>query len=211
MRLRGHLEKRQWQGEPVLALQLPLAIDSQGDGQPYRYTEQPERLGGAVEQLSFANGRCGVFELPGTVEKPPKHLDFFFLEYDPGNPRFIHDVFGHAPEACMRSTGAELKEQHPSRHISLGDRSMEVRVLEFRSPISSDPLWVFQFTWLPPDTPFDPYETAYTMREHKFAFALLGRPKPPARVLLAGALGYDSLEEAWSSYEELLVSRLRLE
>ena len=71
-------------------------------------------------------------------------------------------------------------------------------------------MWVFRLTWLPEGVPYDPYDTAYTMRGEKFLIGILGRPKPPARILLAGALGYDSLDEAWASYEKLLVGRLKL-
>ncbi len=201
-------EKRRWAAEPVLTLDLPA--DFSGEETRYTFQEQPERLGGAVQQLAFAKGRCGVF---APVAVPPgrrRSLDFFWFEYDPGNPRFIHDVFGHLPEVCMSASGAVLKATHPPREIEIGGRRHRVLVLEFVSPVSSDAMWVFRFTWLPEGVPYDPYETAYMMRGEKFLIGLLGRPKPPARILLAGALGYDSLDEAWGEYERLLVGRLRI-
>ncbi len=201
-------EKLRWFDEPVLALDLPE--DYAGDGLGHSYRDEPERLGGSVQQLAYATGRCGVF-LPETGTGPSsRRLDFFYFEYDPGNPRFLHDVFGHLPEACMSATGAVLKAEHEPREIIVAGRRHRVLVLEFVSPVSSEAMWVFRFTWLPEGTPFDPYEAAYTRRGEKFLAGLLGIPKPPARVLLAGALGYPSLDEAWADYETLLVSRLRL-
>lgn len=204
--LRTLPEKKRWAAEPVLALELTEGAEAGG----YRFQDQPERLDGAVEQLSFATGRCGVFSPTLKAGEAMRSLDFFYFEYDPGNSRFIHDVFGHAPEVCMRATGAVLRQAHPSRHIEIAGRSLEVLVLEFISPVSSGPLWVFRFTWLPEDVPYDPYEPAYTMRGEKFLIGILGSPKPPARVLLAGAMGYENLDAAWESYERLLVDRLKI-
>ena len=206
--LRTIPEKRRWAAEPVLILDLPEGFRDEG-GQ-FEFLDQPERLGGAVEQLAYAKGRCGVF-LPSVGEGENRRtLEFFYFEYDPGNPRFIHDVFGHVPEACMSATGAILKQEHPARTITVAGRSLKVLVLEFVSPVSSSPMWVFRLTWLPEGVPYDPYETAYTMRGEKFLIGILGRPKPPARILLAGAVGYENLDEAWSGYERLLVSRLKV-
>jgi len=204
--LRSFPEKKRWAAEPVLTLNLEEGTESEG----YRFHEQPERLDGAVEQLSFATGRCGVFSPLQAAGQTLRSLDFFYFEYDPGNSRFIHDVFGHAPEVCLRATGATLKKEHPSRTIGIEGRSLKVLVLEFVSPVSSGPLWVFRFTWLPENVPYDPYEPAYTMRGQKALIGILGSPKPPARVLLAGAMGYENLDAAWESYERLLVSRLKL-
>jgi len=209
--LRTLPEKKRWANEPVLSLDLPEGTGDGGtDADGYRFQDQPGRLDGAVEQLSFATGRCGVFSTALKTGEATRSLDFFYFEYDPGNSRFIHDVFGHAPEVCLRATGATLRKEHPSRHIAIAGRSHEVLVLEFISPVSSGPMWVFRFTWLPADVPYDPYEPAYTMRGEKFLIGILGSPKPPARVLLAGAMGYENLDAAWESYERLLVDRLKL-
>jgi len=200
-------EKRRWAKEPVLALDLPENLKDAKAG--YELLEQPERLGGAVEQLAFAKGRCGVF-LPLAREGKRRTMEFFYFEYAPGNPRFIHDVFGHVPEACMSATGAVLKQEHPARSVTVGGRSHKVLVLEFVSPLSAQPMWIFRLTWLPEDVPYDPYEMSYMVRSKKFLIGLTGQPKPPARILLAGGSGYDSLDEAWASYERLLVGRLKL-
>jgi hypothetical protein len=71
-------------------------------------------------------------------------------------------------------------------------------------------MWVFRFTWLPDGLSYDPYNPVYLQRREKFFIGVLGDPKPPARVLLAGGIGYETLDEAWASYERLLVSRLKL-
>ncbi len=205
--LRSLPDKKRWASEPVLTLDLS---ETSGTG-TYQFLNQPERLQGAVDQLSFSEGTCGVFHTRDSVTVGQRSLDFFYLEYDPGNPRFIHDIFGHAPEVCMRSTGATFKSEHPSRAITINGRSIKVLVLEFVSPVSSGPFWIFRMTWLPEGVPYEPYESAAQLRrEQKLISGILGSPKPPARVLLAGALGYDSLDAAWSSYEQLLVSRLRM-
>ncbi len=205
--LRSLPEKKRWAAEPVLTLDLDEANRESGG---YRFVDQPDRLGGAVEQLTFSKGQCGVFLPAGQTGGGGPSLDFFYFEYEPGNSRFLHDVFGHAPEVCMRSTGAALKEEHPEREIVVEGRTMPVKVLEFVSPVSTSPLWFFRFTWLPESAPFKPYESTYTMREEKVKTGLFGNPKPPARVLLAGAMGYGSLDEAWSAYEKLLVSHLKI-
>ena len=90
--LRTIPEKRRWAAEPVLTLDLPDTF--RGEPGAYEFVEQPERLGGAVEQLAFAKGRCGVFSPIVGESDNRRTLDFFYFEYDPGNPRFIHDVFG---------------------------------------------------------------------------------------------------------------------
>ena len=110
----------------------------------------------------------------------------------------------------MRSTGAALKQEHPERTIVVEGRSMPVKVLEFVSPVSTSPLWFFRFSWLPENAPFKPYDTSYMMREAKVKTGLFGNPKPPARVLLAGAMGYESLDAAWSAYNRLLVDHLKI-
>jgi hypothetical protein len=200
-------EKLHWSKEPVLTLELP---EPQNGDDPYAFLDQPERLEGVVGQLSFAEGRCGVFLPKAHGNHPKQALDFFYFEYDPGNSRFIHDVFGHAPEICMRATGAVLKQEHPARYITIGGRSMKVLVLEFISPVSTLPMWVFRFTWLPEGLTYDPYNPVYLQRREKFFIGVLGDPKPPARVLLAGGIGYETLDEAWASYERLLVRRLKI-
>ncbi|MBL9156731.1 MAG: hypothetical protein JNJ70_04645 [Verrucomicrobiales bacterium] len=205
--LRTIPEKLHWANEPVLRLDLPEAENGED---PYAFVEQPARVKEVEGMLAFAEGRCGVFVPKAHGANPKRALDFFYFEYDPGNPRFIHDVFGHAPEICMRATGAILKQEHPSRSITIAGRSMKVLVLEFISPVSSQPLWVFRFTWLPEGLSYDPYNPAYQQRREKFIIGLLGQPKPPARVLLAAGIGYETLNEAWASYERLLVSRLKM-
>lgn len=204
--LRTIPEKRRWAREPVLTLDL----SSEPDGGSHTFLDQPERLDGVTSQLSFSSGKCGVFLPREKAAGRGGSLDFFYLEYDPGNPRFIHDVFGHAPEVCLRATGATLRQEHPSRSIEVAGRSLKVLVLEFSSPVLSTPLWVFRLTWLPEGTPYDPYKAAYTMRQEKFLSGVFGTPKPPARVLLAGASAYESLDDAWREYEVLLVRRLKL-
>jgi len=208
-------DTKRWASVPLLALELEPALfagEATGGngiaGQGYRYLDQPERLGGAVEQLSFARGVCGVFH--PLEENSRRALDFFYFEYEAGNPRFIHDVFGHAPEVCMRAIGATLQRQHPSRSIEADGSAAIVRVLEFRSPVAAGPLWVFHLTWLPEDAPFQASESASDLRREKLLSGLFGNPNPPARILLAGAVGYESLEEAWASFETQLVSRLRV-
>lgn len=205
--LRSLPEKKRWAAEPVLTLDLDEANRESGG---YRFVDQPDRLGGAVEQLTFSKGQCGVFLPAGQTGGGGPSLDFFYFEYEPGNSRFLHDVFGHAPEVCMRSTGAALKQEHPERTIVVEGRSMPVKVLEFVSPVSTSPLWFFRFTWLPENAPFKPYDTTYMMREAKVKTGLFGNPKPPARVLLAGAMGYESLDAAWSAYNRLLVDHLKI-
>lgn len=205
--LRTIPEKLHWAQEPVLKLELP---EPENGNDPYALVEQPERLEGVTAQLSFAVGRCGVFVPKAHGNAPKRAMDFFYFEYEPGNSRFIHDVFGHAPEACMKATGAVLKQEHPSRFITIGGRSMKVLVLEFISPVSVEPMWVFRFTWLPDGVDYEPYDPVYVQRREKFLIGVLGDPKPPARILLAGGIGYKTLDEAWASYERLLVSRLKL-
>jgi hypothetical protein len=200
-------ETLRWTKEPVLSLDLPETLRDPQSG--YEFLDQPERLKGVVEQLAFAKGRCGVF-LPLVREGKRRTMEFFYFEYAPGNPRFIHDVFGHLPEVCMSATGAVLKQEHPSRSITVGGRSHKVLVLEFVSPLSTQPMWIFRMTWLPEGVPYDPYEMSYLLRSEKFLIGLTARPKPPARILLAGATGYETLDEAWASYERLLVSRLKI-
>lgn len=200
-------DTKRWAEVPLLTLVLAPEEERTPDGR-YRHVDQPERLGGAVEQLSFSRGQCGAFYPLVEEIGSAKALDFFYFEYEPGNPRFIHDVFGHAPEVCMRAIGAVLQREHETREIVVSGKPVPVRVLEFASPVASGPLWVFQMIWLPPEAPFQPDDKASTLRREKLLSGLLGNPNPPARVLLAGSRGFESLDSAWEEYERLLVSRL---
>ncbi len=175
-----------------------------------QFQSQPERLEGAIEMLSFSEGICGVFTPPGDLSNRSKSLDFFFLEYEAGNPRIVTDVFTHAPEVCMRATGAVLQQEHPRRQIVVSGEEIAVRVLEFEAPGTSLPLWVFRLTWLPQNSPYRLFETSATLRREKILSGLRLDSQPPARVLLAGARNYEELEEAWTAFEELLVKRLSL-
>jgi len=208
-------DRKRWAEVAVLDLRLENGTENpvgsaQPEGGGYRFVDQPERLDSVVEQLSYSEGRCGAFFGLDEAAKTNRALDFFYFEYEPGNPRFIHDVFGHAPEVCMRAIGATLQRQHGDRSVRVDGESIPVRILEFHSPVTSGPLWVMQMIWLPKEAPFQPDDKASTLRREKILSGLFGNPNPPARVLLAGARGYASLDEAWSSYERLLVSRLKI-
>jgi hypothetical protein len=202
-----------WEGEALLELASPeipvsgLPLESASE---FDYLDLPERLEGAIEQLSFSDGICGVFTPRGDTGNRGKSLDFFFLEYEAGNPRIITDVFAHAPEVCMRATGAILKVEHPRRNIVVSGEEIEVRVLEFESPGTAIPLWVFRLTWLPQSSPYRQFESSSSLRKEKILSGLRLDAQPPARVLLAGARNYEGLEEAWTSFEALLVRRLSL-
>ncbi|MDF1824398.1 MAG: hypothetical protein P1U68_07135 [Verrucomicrobiales bacterium] len=206
-------EKQRWASTPVLKLDVPAEMieESTSDAglkaEGYRYASQPERLEGAVEQLSFSEGACGVFI---GADRAGKSMDFFYLEYEAGNPSYIDDIFGHAPEVCMSATGAKLRQKHPSRTIQVGDFSNKVDVLEFESPLNASTLWVFKLTWLPEDAPLKPSSGGGVTRRDKIRAGFSLKPRPPARILLAGARNYEGLDSAWAGFEELLVSRLRI-
>ncbi len=218
-------EQSQWDSVAVLELNIPdLAIisesgsvnlpdgggSSHGVETQFRFHNQPERLESANQQLSFAGGTCGVF-LPNdnpTLSTPA--LELFYFEYDAGNPRFIHDVFGHAPEVCMKAIGAELRANHPSRIISVGDSSIPVRVIEFETPSLPSPLWVFKLTWVPEEAPYQPDDSASSLRREKILAGVLGNPRPPARVILVGARNFDSVDAAWRAYQAIVVDHLSL-
>lgn len=212
-----HLGTAMWADTAVLTLDPPP--DGVGEtslpGSPApvilsQFQSQPERLEGAIEQLSFSEGICGVFTPPGDLSNRSKSLDFFFLEYDAGNPRIVTDVFTHAPEVCMQATGAVLKQEHPRRQIVVSGEEIAVRVLEFEAPGTSLPLWVFRLTWLPHNSPYRQFESSSSLRREKILSGLRLDSQPPARVLLAGARNYEELEGAWTAFEELLVKRLSL-
>jgi hypothetical protein len=216
-----HLGTALWADTSVLTLAPPREGIGEGTGgslsdspaapAPVQYQSQPERLQGAIEQLSFSAGICGVFIPPDDPSNRSKSLDFFFLEYEAGNPRIVTDVFTHAPEVCMQASGALLKEEHPRRKIVVSGEEIPVRVLEFESPGTRLPLWVFRLTWLPQNSPYRQFESSSSLRREKFLSGLRLDSQPPARVLLAGARNYEKLEEAWLAFENLLVTRLSLE
>lgn len=201
-------EKSRWASSELLRLEGEW--EKEGSRSGYRLIAQPDRLEAVESQLTFSFGYCGVFVPDTGVGGRSPSLDFFYFEYEPGNPRFIHDVFGHAPEVCMKATGARLVATHPSREIEVDGKRFGVRVLEFQSPVADETLWVFKLTWLPEAAPYQAADTMTTQRREKVLAALFRNPRPPARVLLAGARYYESLEAAWASFETLLVSRLRI-
>ncbi|MEM7601849.1 MAG: hypothetical protein AAF357_10595 [Verrucomicrobiota bacterium] len=201
-------EKSRWESSELLALNA--SEDSTLPAVGYRLVEQADRLEAVESQLSYSDGFCGVFVPEAGVGGAARSLDFFYFEYEPGNPRFIHDVFGHAPEVCMKATGATLVGTHPSREIEVDGDSFVVRVLEFKSPVADQTLWIFKLTWLPEAAPYKATDELTTRRREKVLAALFGDPRPPARVLLAGARNYENLDAAWASFEKLLVTRLSI-
>lgn len=215
-------EQQSWAHTPRLTLHLPDPAsnsdpavgksnsDSPAPSETFSFHPQPERLSGAVTQLSYSDAACGIFFEPETLASTSPALDLFYFEYETGNSRFIHDVFGHAPEVCMSSTGAKLRKTHPTRDIEVDGQSIPVRVLEFESPLLPQPLWVFRITWLPEDAPFQAADSASSLRREKVLAAFYRNPRPPARVVLAGALNFDGLDSAWSAFESLVVSRLAI-
>ncbi|MAS96528.1 MAG: hypothetical protein CMO55_25345 [Verrucomicrobiales bacterium] len=211
------LEKTHWSETPRLAIRLTEVAPSHAthrkeNSSPelFSFVPQPDRLTGSIEQLSYSKAVCGMFLKSETLTAASPAIDLFYFEYETGNPRFIHDVFGHAPEVCMRSSGAQLRQTHPPRNITVSGQSIPVRVLEFESPLLSDSLWVFRITWLPPDAPYQSTDSASSLRREKLLAAFYRNPRPPARVVLSGAMNFESLESAWSTFESVIGSRLEI-
>jgi len=205
-------EKPRWASTPVMKLAVPSNGDKENSGGSlrksgkYQYTSQPERLKGAVEQLSFSDGTCGIFDSGG---RSGRSIDFFYLEYEAGNPSYIDDIFGHAPEVCMSAAGAKLRQKHPERTIQVGDYPSQVDVLEFEVPITGATLWIFKLTWVPDDAPLKP--GSGVLRKDKILAGFLLKARPPARLLLAGARNYEDLDAAWEAFEVLIGDRLYFE
>ena len=212
-------EPERWENAPRLTLSLPSAAmpvslinaESSEDRQiVYRFQEAPERLEGGAEQLAFTEGLCGSFIPGGELTNQSPLIDLFYFEYAPGNSRFIHDVYGHAPEVCMRSMGATLKRAHPDRFAEVESHKIPVRVLEFATPQSNSPLWVFKLTWVPEDAPYQPDGVETSLRKEKIQAGLLANPRPPARVILVGARNYPDEPSAWKAFSDLIVTNLSI-
>lgn len=198
-----------WDSSALLQLDLPDATETpELRSIPYRFLDQSERLTPLSGQLSFSGGKCGLFVPEGPVHPGSATVELFFFEYDAGNPLFIEDVLGHAPEVCMKASGASLIRTHPDRTVPVGNRALAVRILEFATPTSGNPLWIFRLTWLPEDTPYREIQNAAMMRRERILGGLSGNPRPPARVLLAGARNFASEEEAWTAFATLIGDRL---
>lgn len=214
-------EKEAWADQALLELDIAALNSPASQPHPtadltggsdrssaFVFHERPEGLTGAVEQLSFSQGLCGIFIPEDGVRQNDPALELFYFEYGPGNPRFIHDVFGHAPEVCMKASGAILKESHGTREIEVEGKPISVRVLEFSSPASDRPLWIFKLTWLPENAPIQPSDSASSLRREKILTGVFRNPRPPARVILGGGRNFESLEKAWVAFEELVAARL---
>jgi len=212
-------ERDSWENHALLQLSTSTLVLPRGDSAvsrsgnseefiSYEFRERPEGLKGAVEQLAFSEGLCGVFVSAGSSRATNAALELFYFEYEPGNPRFIHDVFGHGPEVCMSASGAVLEKRHETKEIRVGGKAIPVRVLEFSSPLSDSPLWIFKLTWLPEDAPFQPSRSATSLRREKVLAGLFQGSNPPARIVLAGARDFATREKAWAAFEALVVTKL---
>ncbi len=213
-------EPARWKSTPTLQLTIPeipaSVVTSHASTNPvevvYRFHEQPDRLTGAVEdQLAFSHGLCGAFLPQGNLTSKTPILELFYLEYAAGNPRFIHDVYGHAPEVCMRATGAILQGSHPDRGIEVDGVSLPVRVIEFKTPQAFEPLWMFKLTWVPEEAPYQPDGIESSLRREKIQAGLSSSPRPPARVILVGARNFPDVDSAWKAYHRLVVESLSME
>lgn len=195
---------------------LHIAVAQQNEPVPvgamdYHFLNQPERLTEISSQLSFSDGICGLFAPTGQpVHSDTATVELFYFEYKAGNPLFIEDVLGHAPEVCMKASGAILKEIHPERELTIEDQTLSVRVLEFETPLGNSPLWVFRITWLPEDSTYQAAEDAAMLRKERILGSMLGNPRPPARVILAGARNFGSEQSAWEAFDHLIGKQLTL-
>lgn len=198
------------------ARRLELAVAGRTETLPagaadYHFIDQPERLAGIADQLSFSGGTCGLFAPAGQPLHPDTAtVELFYFEYEAGNPLFFEDVLGHAPEVCMKASGAILKRVHPVRELSVGGQVLPVRVLEFETPLRSSPLWVYRITWLPPDSPYEAVKDRAMLRRERLRGGLLGNPRPPARVILAGVRNFETEDSAWEAFHSLVGKRLFL-
>ncbi|MEM9016643.1 MAG: hypothetical protein AAGC68_06490 [Verrucomicrobiota bacterium] len=162
-------------------------------------------------QLSFSTGLCGLFApRSAPLSSTTPTIEFFCFEYEAGNPHFIDDVLGHAPEVCMSASGATLENIHPNRVFQIGEQTTSIRVLEFTPALSEQPIWVFRLTWLPADSPYQPSSDGAALRKERILGALLGNPRPPATVVLAGARNFPDEASAWEAFRSLVLSRLEL-
>lgn len=212
-------EPSRWKETPRLNLYLPDSPVSVRIGNSdkeeeieisYRFHEAPERLKEGADQLAFTKGLCGSFIPGGELSNRSPLIDLFYFEYAPGNSRFIHDVYGHAPEVCMQSMGATLRRTHPDRRIEVGGCSIPVRVLEFTTPQINSPLWVFKLTWVPEEAPYQPEGIETSLRKEKIQAGLLANPRPPARVVLMGARNFPDETSAWRAFSGLIGNHLSM-
>ena len=198
---RSVAEKKVWSETPTLELK---ELNLQSTPGRYSFHENADRLEEASEQLSFASGLYGNFV------SPENSMDFFFLRYEPGNPRFIEDIFGHAPDVCMRSTGATLRREHPQRTLSMNGSALPVRIFEFELPHTTKPLWVFRMTWIPEQSFYSRNQISDRSRLTKLAAGFRADSRPPARILLAAGRNFPELDESWTAFRELIGSHLSL-
>jgi hypothetical protein len=204
-------EYSEWVNTPLLSLALPddgasvIALEK-----PFQFTNLPERLTELESQLSFSSGEAGMFRRDDVARAHAPTIEFFFFEFEPGNPNFINDVLGHAPEVCMEAGGAVLVATHPDREIEIEGQTLVVRQLEFERPASAGRFHVFRTTWLPEGSFYETYSDGREQRRQRILGALKGNPRPPARTLLAGLRNFASREEAARIFDELFVNRLEL-
>lgn len=205
-------EDTEWADTALLRLELPADGDTVSAlEKPFHFRDLPERLTELESQLSFTSGEAGMFSRQDLARVHAPAIEFFFFEFEPGNPNFINDVLGHAPEVCMEAGGAVLVATHPHRRINIEGQEIVVRQLEFERPASSGRFHVFRTTWLPEGSFYETYADGREQRRQRIIGALKGNPRPPARTLLAGFRNFASREQAARVFDELLVKRLTLD
>lgn len=201
----------EWSSIALLDLQLPQDGDSRSAGeQVFFYTDLPKRLEDLKGSLSFDTGEAGLFLSRDVARAYAPVVEFFFFEFAAGNPQFINDVLGHAPEVCMEEGGADLITTHPIREFEVAGEKLSLRHLEFERPGAAGRYHVFRTTWLPEGSFYETYIDGREQRKQRIAGALKGNPRPPARTLLAGMRNFTSPREAREAFEGLLLDHLEM-
>ncbi|MFT6863294.1 MAG: exosortase [Akkermansiaceae bacterium] len=141
-------------------------------------------------------------------KKTPVKTEVTYLEYYQGNDRILLDLYLHSPEVCFPASGIQLVKELPFRTFRVAGRDFFVRQWLFKHPVSEEPLYVCKLIWSSDD-----YLLRQTLYKRNLKMARLRavmarREFAAARMILAVISGVSTANEAWTTFEEKVISRL---
>ena len=134
-------------------------------------------------------------------------IDLYYLEYDQGNREQVRDLLGHAPEDCMRTSGARMERELPPFHTEVEGRELSCRQVVLAYPHQETRHHVFKIVWMAEMGRFGIEGQRPEFRLVRLTAAWRRHPRPPARLILASVTGVADAAEARSVFEREILSR----
>lgn len=194
------------------AAQSPLSLDPTSPAvaaaSGMRHQSDPQQQKIVDRLLGHNRSRCGVWV---DEDQSSQRVHYTWVEYDKGNVHYLKDLFGHPPEVCVGKSGAIPVAIHADRVLAVGDRTIPVRHVEFRDPLSGVAFQIFKFAWLPEGSSLHPGTGVDNdLRSARLSAAWHGMPRTEARMLIAVVFGASTAHGGWQQFQRTVAPSLSL-